>query len=68
MRVQAIGTLIMQNVVLNPEKIVLIYIFTFSFFIKISGGLLDIFIKNIIFILILIYVYQLSLNVKYVDC
>ena len=29
--------------------------------------MLDIFIKNIIFILILIYVYQLSLNVRYVD-
>ena len=54
MRIQAIGTLIMHNFLLNPEKIVLIYIFTYLFFIKISRGLLDIFIKNIIFILILI--------------
>ena len=30
--------------------------------------LLDILIKNIIFMLILIYVYQLSLNVRYVNC
>ena len=30
--------------------------------------LLDILIKNIIFILVPIYVYQLFLNVKYVDC
>ena len=65
MRVQAIGTPIMHNVLLNPENF-LIYIFTYLFFIKISGGLLDIVIKNIIFNLILIYVYQLSLNVKYV--
>ena len=68
MRVQAIGTPIMHNVLFNPENfLIYIYIFTYLFFIKISGGLLDIFIKNIIFILILIYVYQLSFNVRYID-
>ena len=45
MRVQAIGAPTVHNVLLNPENFFL-YIFTYLFFIKISGGIVGYFYRK----------------------